>query len=183
LITLKGTIMRVTTDFLAREYLPVIGQFPEKSVQASLLRESTVTRVCVKDPSRLPPNAPVSEKLPEDLQFLGEGLCNLGYDKLTLPPDEIEKIYLAFCSEGVRVPGTTFKLRHSVMSLFTFVETASGHERMLPADWRQTVRSSAWIGKKVAAPDIDLSLYEDVGDGYLRKDQMTLAANSSVFSN
>src|SRR5713226_6199046 len=107
-------------DFLTREYLPVIRQFPEKDVQNSLMRESAVTLVRVKDPSKKPPSAPVSDHLPKELEFLAGSLCNLGFDKLELPQSEIEKIYLAFCGQGVAVPGTPYKLRHSVMSLFTF---------------------------------------------------------------
>src|SRR5207253_557105 len=136
-------------DFLAREYLPVIRQFPERDVQQSLLRESAVTLVRVKDPSKKPTSALVSEKLPRELEFLGGSLCDLGFDKLDLPQNDIEQIYLAFCGQGVAVPGTPYRLRHSVMSLFTFVEPANGHEVKLPADWRQTVRSRLWIGKKV----------------------------------
>jgi len=157
-------------DFLIREYLPVIRQFPEKDVQNSLLRESAVTLVRVKDPSKTPPAAPVSDNLPKELEFLAGPLCDLGFDKLDLPPSEIERIYLAFCGQGVAVPGTPYKLRHSVMSLFTFVEPASGHEVTLPVNWQQTVHSSVWIGKKVAAGGLDLSLYEDKGDGYLLRE-------------
>lgn len=155
-------------DFLAREYLPVIKQFQEKDVQNSLMRESGITLVRVKDPSKGPPHAPVSVNLPKELKFLGDSLCDLGFDKLNLPQTEIEKVYLAFCGAGVAVPDTPYKLRHSVMSLFTFVEPANGREVTLPADWRQTVQSNTWIGKKVALPNVDLSVYEDVGDGYLR---------------
>ena len=150
-------------DFLAREYLPAVRQFPEKEVQESLLRESAVTLVRVKDRSKKPPSAPVSENLPKELEFLAGPLCNLGFDRLDLPESEIEQIYLAFCGQGVAIPGTPYKLRHSVMSLFTFVEPASGHEVRLPGNWRQTVRSRVWVGKRVA--DADLASYEDKGDG------------------
>ena len=153
-------------DFLVREYLPVIRQFPERDVQNALLCESAVTLVRVKDPSIEPPCAPVSNNLPKELEFLAGPLCNLGFDQLDLPQNEIEKIYMNFCGQGVAVPGTPHKLRHSVMSMFTFVERASGHELTLPVNWRQTVHSSAWIGKKVAAVGVDLSLYEEKGDGY-----------------
>jgi len=153
-------------DFLAREYLPVIKQFPDEEVQRSLLRESAITHVCVKDPSKKPPSAPVSDALPSELEFLGGALCDLGFNRLDLPQDEIEKVYLAFCSEGVGIPGTAYRLRHSVMSLFTFVEPATGTELKLPDNWREAVRSHRWIGKKAAA-DLDLSLCEDAGDGYL----------------
>jgi hypothetical protein len=128
-------------DFLDREYLPVIKQFPERDVQHSLLRESAITLVRVKDPSKKPPSAPVSEALPKGPEFLAGSLCNLGFDKLNLPQSKIDEIYLVFCAQGVAVPGTPYRLRHSVMSLITFVEPASGREVKLPVDWRQTVRS------------------------------------------
>jgi hypothetical protein len=132
--------MTTMDDFLVREYLPVIRQFPDEGMQQSLLRESAVTLVRVKDPSKKPPSAPVSDELPTELAFLAGPLCDLGFGKLDLPPNEIERIYLAFCGQGVAVPGTFYKLRHSVMSLFTFVEPATGHEIKLPPHWRQVVR-------------------------------------------
>jgi len=165
---MPGTTMTAMDDFLAREYLAVIRQFPDEETQQALLRESAVTRVCVKDPSRKPPSAPVSEHLPKELAFLAGPLCDLGFGRLDLPPGEIERIYLAFCGQGVAVPGTPYRLRHSVMSLFTFVEPATGHEVKLPPNWRQVVRSRKWIGKKVA--DAGLSSYEDKGDGYLLRE-------------
>jgi hypothetical protein len=168
--TPTGTAGKVKkmNDFLMREYLPVIRQFPENEVQQSLLRESAVTLVRVQDPSKKPPGAPVSEHLPKELAFLAGSLCDLGFDELNLPQNEIEQIYQAFCGQGVAVPGTPYKLRHSVMSLFTFVEPATGHEVKLPLDWRQVVRSRVWIGKRVAHGD--LSRYEDTGDGYLLRE-------------
>ncbi len=153
-----------TDDFLSRDYLSVIRQFPDE-VQRSLLRESAVTLVRTKDPSRQPPSAPVADTLPQELAFLGGSLCDLGFDKLNLPPQEIEQIYRAFCGEGVAVPGTPYRLRHSPMSMFTLVEPANGHEVQLPTDWRQVVRSRVWVGKRIA--DGDLASYEDLGDGYL----------------
>lgn len=154
-------------DFFAREYLPVIRQFPEEEVQKSLLRESTITLVRVKDPSKKPPSAPVSPVLPEELAFLAGSMCDLGFDKLNLPQTEVEELYLAFCSNGVAVPATPHRLRHSVMSLFTFVEPATGNEARLPENWRETVRSQRWVGKRVATPDLDPLRYEDAGDGFL----------------
>lgn len=158
-------------DFLAREYLSVIKQFPDEEVRHSLLRESTITRVCAKDPSKKPPNAPISDNLPSELGFLAGTLSDLGFSKLDLPEEQIENIHTAFCGQGVAVPGTRYRLRHSVMSLFTFVESAAGSEPMLPDNWREVVRSRRWIGKKVAA-DRDLSGYEDVGDGYLLREEV-----------
>jgi hypothetical protein len=133
----RQTNVESVEAFLAREYLPVISQFPEKDVQDWLMQESAVTLVRVKDPSREPPSAPVSDHLPDELKFLEGPLVDLGFGKLNLPQAGIDRILLAFCGEGVAVPGTRYKLRHSVMSLFTLVEPASGHEVMLPADWRQ----------------------------------------------
>lgn len=138
-----GESVQTIENFLAREYLPVIRQFPERETQTSLMRESVVTLVRVKDPSKKPPSAPVSDNLPDELKFLEGSLVDLGFSRLNLPEAEIERIVLAFCGEGVAVPGTPYKLRHSVMSLFTFVEPASGHEVRLPADWRQLVRSQS----------------------------------------
>jgi hypothetical protein len=155
------------SDFLAREFLPVIQQFSDAEVQRSLLRESAITRVCVKDPSKKPPSAPVSDDLPKGLEFLAGSLCDLGFGRLDLPENEIEKLYLAFCSQGVAIPGTPYRLRHSVMSLFTFVEPATGNELKLPDNWRAVARTRRWVGKKVAA-NLDLSIYKDVGDGHIK---------------
>jgi hypothetical protein len=155
-------------DFLEREYLSSLRQFPE-GTQQLLLRGSSKTVVRTKDPSKTPPSAPVSDVLPMALQFLGGHLCDLGFDKLDLSPTEIDRIYLAFASEGVALPGTSYKLRHSVMSMFTFVEPADGGEVTLPLTWRQTVRSEKWLGKKIDAVEADLSQYEEEEDGYLLK--------------
>ncbi|HEX5443692.1 MAG TPA: hypothetical protein VFW87_07680 [Pirellulales bacterium] len=140
--------MNTLDDFLTREYLPVIKQFPDTKVQDSLLRESAVTRICVKDPSKRAPSAPVSDDVPDELGFLAGSLCDLGFDKLDLPQKELESLYLAFCGQGVAIPGTPYRLRHSVMSLFTFVEPATGNELRLPDNWREVVRSHRWLGSR-----------------------------------
>ncbi len=140
-------------DYLNREYLAVIEQFPEKEVQSSLLHESVVTLVRTKDASRSLPSAPVSGRLPDELWFLEGPLVDFGFGKLDLLQAEIEKILRAFCGRGVAVPGTPYRLRHSVMSLITFVEPATGQEIMLPDNWRETVRSQSWIGKRVVPVD------------------------------
>ena len=143
-------------DFLSREYLSVVKQFPESEVQRSLVRESVITLVRTKYPAKKPPSAPVSDSLPHELAFLGGPLVDLGFDKLSLPPAAMEAVFLAFLrARRMRVPGTPYKLRHSVMSLFTLVEHAAGNEVMLPMDWRQVVRSPSWIGKKVVPSDFD----------------------------
>ena len=164
-----ATAERTTVqDFLDREYLSSLQQFPE-STQKLLLRGSSTTVVRIKDPSKKPPSAPVSGDLPKELKFLGGHLCDLGFDKLDLPQSEIDRVYRAFAGEGVAIPGTPYKLRHSVMSMFTFVEPAQGDEAVLPVSWRQTVRSDRWLGKKIGAADVDLSLYSEEDDGYLLK--------------
>lgn len=165
------------SDFLNREYLSVIKQFPEAEVRQSLLRESAVTRVCVEDTSKQPPNAPVSDRLPSELAFLEGGLCDLGFSRLDLPEQQIEELYLSLCGQGVAVPGTAYRLRHSVMSLFTFVEPATGTEPMLPENWREVVRCRRWIGKKVAS-GADLSWYERRNDGYLLREGVLASLGS-----
>lgn len=156
------------SDFLDRDYFSSLQQFPEDTQQV-LLRGSSTTAVRTKDPSQKPPSAPVSNDLPRELAFLGGHLCKLGFDKLDLPQNEIDRIYRAFAGEGVAVPGTAYKLRHSVMSMFTFIEPAKGGEVALPVHWRQTVRSDKWLGKKVGGTGMDLSRYQEEEDGYLLK--------------
>lgn len=162
--------MSTMNDFLAREYLSVIKQFPDEQVRRSLLWESAITHVCVQDPSKKPPSAPVSDELPAEVEFLGGALCDLGFSRLDLTQNRIEAVYIAFCGHGVAIPGTRHRLRHSVMSLFTFVENAAGDELTLPGNWRQVVRSYRWVGKRVAG-DLDLARYEDAGDGYLLREE------------
>jgi hypothetical protein len=166
-----GEKVEIVRNFLTLDYLSVIRQFPDKNVQDMLMRESVVTLVRTGNPSKEPPGAPVSDQLPDDLRFLQGSLVDLGFGKLNLPQTEIERIFSAFCGEGVAVPGTHYKLRHSVMSLFTLVEPATGHEVTLPTDWRQVVRSQSWIGKEVVPPGTDLSLYRNVGDGYFSREE------------
>ena len=159
-------------EWLRREYLPVINRFPEKETQEWLLRESTKTAVRLPNPTETTPgNLPLSSKLPKELCFLGGSVGDLGFDKLDLPQKDIEDIYLAFCTEGVAVPNTLFKIRHSVLSLFALVEPASGHEIKLPDNWRQVVRSDRWIGNKVVSIADDLSLYKKEDDGFLRREK------------
>ena len=153
-------------EFLAREYLSSLRQFPE-GTQQLLLRGCSTTLVRIKDPSKQPPTAPVSDDLPKELEFLGGHLCDLGFDKLDLPSSEIDRIYRAFAGQGVAVPGTRYRLRHSVMSMFTFVEPAQGDEVVLPPNWRQTIRSDRWIGRKVGARDVNLAEWKETADGYI----------------
>ena len=44
-------------------------------------------------------------------------------------------------------------------AVVTLVEPAAGNEVMLPTDWRETVRSDSWIGKKVVPTDFDPSRF------------------------
>jgi hypothetical protein len=149
---------------MAKTYLESIGHFSE-AVQADLIEWSTRTRF---------PQAPA------ELSFLRPGFVDLGIENLGLGEDEHKALLLAFCGDGVAVPGTPYKLRFTGMAMSTVVEPATGTEPPLPVHWKQGLYvvdaqgRLTWIGKRVR-PDqvgkVDLPLYQDVGDGWqLRSD-------------
>lgn len=88
----------------------------------------------------------------------------------------------AFVASGVAVPGSRYRLRN-VRPLRSVVEPTDWTERAtLPVHWRQGVLVMGrddrycWIGKRVAFEqlgNIDLSEYEDAGDGWTLKSSRT----------
>lgn len=114
--------------------------------------------------------------IPDELTFLGGGLADLGFDNLDLPPQEQNRLLLAFVGRGVRVPETAYRLRN--WGIRSFVEAADGSEEaVLPDDWKQGLVMPTrkhdgylWIGKRVPKNCIgnaDLSDYADAGDGWV----------------
>lgn len=114
--------------------------------------------------------------LPRELEFL-QGLVDLGFENLGLPDEAFREIMMAFGGKGVRVPGTTYRLRHA-RPMQSAVEPADGTEPVLPKDWKQAVfvmdanDKFTWIGKRVR-PDqigkVDMSQYQDAGEGFVPK--------------
>jgi hypothetical protein len=141
-----------------RIYLESIAHLPEHD-RDFLIREAPHTRIKeVPDPR---------------LGFLC-GLVDLNFENLRLSHADKNALGRAFCGNGVRIPGTVYKLRYHGYMMYTVVEPAEGDEPELPADWRRVVYVMnnqdvfTWIGKRVRPEqvgNIDFSLYRDVGDG------------------
>jgi hypothetical protein len=120
------------------------------------------------------------QRAPPELAFL-QGDVDLGFENLGLAPQQQHALRAAFESDGVAVPGTTYKLRRLPKSTVGVVEHATGQEPALPADWKQAVCTLTgnlftYVGKKVRRndqlppsfePAADPS-YKDIGDGHIR---------------
>jgi hypothetical protein len=77
-------------------------------------------------------------KLPEGFEFL-KGTCDLGFQDLGLPPDQLRDVRAAFLRCGVRVPGTPYRLRLDRV-FWSYVELADGSETAtLQEHWREAV--------------------------------------------
>jgi hypothetical protein len=50
------------------------------------------------------------EQVPAELSFLRPGFVDLGFENLGLGDDEHEGLLLAFCGDGVTVPGTPHRI-------------------------------------------------------------------------
>jgi hypothetical protein len=118
--------------------------------------------------------------VPEELAFLSGGLADLGFDNLDLPPQEQNKILLAFVGRGVRVPGTPYRLRN--WGITSLIEAADGGEKAtLPDGWRQALLvptrdhdGFTWVGRRVPRNqigDVGFRRYEAVADGWVPKGQ------------
>lgn len=114
--------------------------------------------------------------IPDELSFLRGGLADLGFDYLDLAPQEQNQLLLAFVGNGVRVPGTAYRIRN--WGIASFVESADGSEEaVLPDDLKRGLLMPTrehdgylWIGKHVprnCIGGVDLSDYKDVGDGWI----------------
>ena len=77
--------------------------------------------------------------LPAGFEFLGGGFVDLGFENLGLAAADLDAVRLAFVGVGVRVPGTSFRLRN-VRPFRTLVEPADGGgAATLPGHWREGV--------------------------------------------
>ena len=105
---------------MAKTYLESISHFSE-AVREELIKWSTRTRF---------------PQVPAELSFLRPGFVDLGFENLGLGDEEHKALLLAFCGDGVAVPGTPYKLRFTGMAMSTVVEPAQPH---LGGDTRQGV--------------------------------------------
>lgn len=130
--------------------------FSDETVE-SLVREQT--RTCF------------SGELPPDLAFFKGCFVGLGFEHLGLPEEEERKLFWAFATTGVVVPGTHWRLR-CFAPLRSVVELTDGSEKAtLPSYWKECVlllqaQKVFWVGKRVLhLACCDLSGYRDVGEG------------------
>lgn len=114
-------------------------------------------------------------ELPPDLAFLKGRWTSLGFERLNLAPEKLVCILKAYCSTGVAIPGTHWRLRF--VYPFAVVELADGTENeTLPWHWKEGVAvrgdtNLVWVGKRspsnwIAA--LDLDEYQDAGEGWFR---------------
>ena len=145
----------------SRIYLEAIAELPEH-IRESLIKDAPHTRFKeVPDPQ---------------LSFLLGMDVWLGFENLGLNQADQTALLQAFCGNGVRIPGTSYKLRYHGFVWYTLVEPSNGDEPELPAHWRQVIIVMGdqgvftWIGKRVRpdqlGAEIDFSLYRDAGDGW-----------------
>jgi hypothetical protein len=114
--------------------------------------------------------------LPAALVFLQGRFVDLGFENLGLPSEEHHKILLAFGGTGVRIPGTSLRMRFAYPH--SEIESTDGSETaILPTWWKEAVLVvddqgvPTWVGKRVR-PDqtagFDLRGYKDAGEGWTR---------------
>lgn len=121
------------------------------------------------------------QPIPDELAFLSGGFVDMGFARLGLTERQQWEICLCMCLDvGVRVPGTPYRMIRT-HGMFTAIELAQGLEKAdLPANWKQSVlvrrEGWSWIGKlwlDWAAEFIDMSQFDDAGDGFIPKIGMT----------
>lgn len=145
---------------LKQLYLESISHFDE-AVQDMLIREAPHTLI---DNASLPP----------EFGFL-RGIADLGFENLGLSKDEWTTLGRAFVGEGIRCPGTPYRLRYD-RQMHAVIEAAEGAEPSLPPHWKRAVLVvngdgvPTWIGDLVRpdqlASDHDFGAYTKRSDGW-----------------
>ena len=114
-------------------------------------------------------------ELPKDLEFLDGGFVDLGFENLGLEPKRLDSVLRSFCSTGVCVPNTHWRLRF--VYPWAIVELADGGEKeTLPMCWRAGVvvwadEAPTWVGKMVRpnlVAQLDLRGYRNLDDAWER---------------
>lgn len=129
-------------------------------LQEALIREAPHTRILTE--------------IPPDLDFLAGDFIDFGFEDLPVPLPQKQLIFRAFSGDGVRVPGTHWKLRHDRPG-DTKIEVALPNDEVsLPAEWPGTVvvltgNDITWVGALVR-PDrvgnLDMTKYDCLHHGY-----------------
>jgi hypothetical protein len=126
--------------------------------------------------------------LPPELDFLNGAFVDMGFENFG-NTEETQRVFRAFGSTGVLVPGTRYRLRHASPGA-TQIEPADGTEQVsLPNDWKSCVMVMdmndrfTWVGKKVRpdqtgpnAPPTNQNGYRDMGDGWALEDEAPAAS-------
>ena len=73
-----------------------------------------------------------------DTQFLHGAFIDLGFENLGLDPAQQKVLQQNFIAAGLRIPGTSLKLRYDRTGI-TKIEQAEGGETTLPEDWKEAV--------------------------------------------
>jgi len=82
---------------------------------------------------------PESCATPAEFEFLDSGFVDLGFEHLGLAAAELEAVRLAFVGIGVRVPGTTYRLRNLSPGRAVVEPVADDETIGLTDGWRQAM--------------------------------------------
>ena len=109
---------------LSDMYSEKIKHLPQH-IQESIIKEAPHTRI-------------QNAKDHLDTQFLHGSFIDLGFENLGLTPEQHQTLQQAFVSTGIRMYGTTLKLRYDRTGI-TKIEPVEGGETSLPPDWKEAV--------------------------------------------
>lgn len=151
---------------LYRLYTESIERYPDY-IRENLIREAPHARLD-------------NQNLPGELQILSGGYADFGFEDFGLDKASYNKLTMAFANEGVRIPGTPYRLRMSTAPDRKVVEMADGSETAtLPDNWLAAVSvfnfdvdKYTWVGKLVQPrylKDEALVDYVDRGAGWALK--------------
>lgn len=114
----------MSTINYASRYIDVIDVWPEDTRSWLLSCAQTTT---------FRPQA----ALPDELAVFRPtgGRVKLNIDTYDIPS---RKLATAFCTDGVKIPGTSYKIRN-IDGMFSTCEPADGSEPELPTNWRSSI--------------------------------------------
>lgn len=140
-----------------------------RTIYLDSIKNSTLFEELIREA----PHTRITGHIPDELSFLNGEFVDLGFEDFDIPTEQKRALMLAFAGNGVQIPGTNWKLRHTRPG-DTQIEPAEQGDVMLPENWAAVVvvmtgDHMTWIGKAVR-PDrigrVNLDEYQDVGDGF-----------------